>query len=183
MLQLVKLNEEYKHQLHELMDEWTAANEKIVPFAIRKNDYHDFQNYVNNLDDKITENPNLAPSTTYFCLDTDRNIFVGAVNIRHNLNDILLQSGGRIGDGIRPSERRKGFGTQMLKLALDKCREMGIEKVLIICDKENIASAKTITNNGGRLENEIMHNGTFMQRYWIQTADVENNLEVTHNRH
>ena len=172
MLQLVRLNEEYKNQLHELMDEWTAANEKIVPFAIRKNDCHDFQNYVNNLDDKITENPNLVPSTTYFCLDTNRNIFVGAVNIRHYLNDTLLQSGGHIGDGIRPSERRKGFGTQMLKLALDKCREMGIEKVLMICDKENIASAKTIINNGGRLENEIMHNGTFIQRYWIQTTDV-----------
>ena len=107
------------------------------------------------------------PDSTYFALDEERNIFVGAVNIRHHLNERLLLNGGHIGDGVRPSERRKGYGTQMVALALEKCRELGIEKVLMVCDRENIASAKTIIKNGGVLENEVEVEGTMEQRYWI----------------
>ncbi len=51
--------------------------------------------------------------TTLFCLDKDRNIFVGAVNIRHYLNDELLKTGGHIGDGIRPSEK-KGYAKSII---------------------------------------------------------------------
>lgn len=167
MLQLVRLNINYIEQLNDMMSEWTSTDEKIVPYAIRKNDYHDFDNYVKNLDDDNKDKPNIVPSTTYFCLDSDRNIFVGAVNIRHYLNDNLLRCGGHIGDGIRPSERNKGYATKMISLALDKCREMGMEKVLMTCDKDNIASAKTIIKNGGVLENEILDNGLLIQRYWI----------------
>lgn len=107
------------------------------------------------------------PDTTLFCLDKDRNIFVGAVNIRHYLNEYLLQCGGHIGDGIRPSERRKGYATAMIGLALKECKKLGIDKVLICCDKENIGSAKSIQKNGGVLENEIEKDGTIEQRYWI----------------
>ena len=102
------------------------------------------------------------------CLDKDRNIFVGAVNIRHYLNDSLLKTGGHIGDGVRPSERRKGYATAMIALALEECRKLGIHKVLMCCDKENIASAKSIIKNGGILENEFVNSdGKVEQRYWI----------------
>ena len=74
---------------------------------------------------------------------------VGAVNIRHRLNEQLLLNGGHIGDGIRPSQRHKGFGTQMIALALMECRKIGLSKVLMVCDKENTASARTIQKNGG----------------------------------
>lgn len=110
----------------------------------------------------------LVPDSTYFCLDEERNIFVGAVNIRHYLNESLLFDGGHIGDGVRPSERGKGIGTKMIALALEKCGEMGIDKVLMVCNKSNIASAKTIINNGGVLENEITVNSVIEQRYWIE---------------
>jgi predicted acetyltransferase len=100
-------------------------------------------------------------------LDLDRNIFVGAVNIRHYLNESLLFDGGHIGDGIRPSERRKGYATAMIQLALDECKKMGITKVLMVCDKDNIGSAKSIIKNGGILENEIYSDGVLQQRYWI----------------
>lgn len=102
------------------------------------------------------------------CLDKDRNIFVGAVNIRHYLNDSLLKTGGHIGDGVRPSERRKGYATAMIALALEECKKLGIHKVLMCCDKENIASAKSIIHNGGILENEVEEKGHLEQRYWIQ---------------
>ena len=92
---------------------------------------------------------------------------VGAVNIRHYLNESLLLNGGHIGDGVRPSERRKGIATKMIALALDECKKLGMEKVLMVCNKENIGSAKSIQNNGGILENEIEVDGVVVQRYWI----------------
>ena len=111
---------------------------------------------------------NLVPDSTFFCLDEDRDIFVGAVNIRHYLNEALLRDGGHIGDGVRPSERRKGIATKMIGLALDECRKLGIDRVLMVCDKDNIGSAKSIINNGGVLENEIIDGEVIEQRYWIE---------------
>lgn len=167
-IRLVKLSKEYKGHLVEMMDEWTNANEKIVPYAIRKNDYHNFDEYLVNLD--VLENDKgLVPDSTFFCLDVERNIFVGAINIRHYLNDALMLNGGHIGDGIRPSERRKGYATAMIDLALEECRRLGIDKVLMVCDKDNIGSAKSIVKNGGILENEIVVDGVVEQRYWIDT--------------
>ena len=64
-IRLVKLTKEYKGQLVEMMDEWTNANEKIVPYAIRKNDYHNFDEYLVNLD--VLENDKgLVPDSTFF---------------------------------------------------------------------------------------------------------------------
>lgn len=168
MLKLVKLEEKYKKQLFDMMDEWYATGEKIVPYAITKNDYHNFEEYLEKLEVKENDQ-GLVPNSTYFCLDTERNIFVGAVNIRHYLKESLLLNGGHIGDGVRPSERRKGIATKMIGLALEECRKLGIERVLMVCNKENIGSAKSIQNNGGILENEIeLEKGKIEQRYWIE---------------
>lgn len=165
-LKLVKLTNEYEKQLKEMMDEWTATDEKIIPSAITVNDYHDFEFYKNHLC-RDKENNGMVPETTYFCLDLDRNMFVGAITIRHYLTENLKHNGGHIGDGIRPSERRKGYGSAMIGLALKEAKKMGITKVLMCCDKRNIASAKSIMNNGGILENEVKIDGVIKQRYWI----------------
>lgn len=167
MLQLVKLTAENYPLLVEMMDEWTAAGEKIVPYAIRKVDYRHFGTYLPSLEVSHDRDESLVPDSTFFCLDTDRNIFVGAVNIRHWLNEGLLLNGGHIGDGVRPSERRKGIATKMIALALEECRKLGIGRVLMVCDKDNIGSAKSIMSNGGVLENEIVVDGVTEQRYWI----------------
>ena len=168
MLELVKLSEEYRPQLDEMMDEWTASGEKIIPYSIRKNDYRDFEYYLKNLD-VTEENERFVPDTTFFALDTERNIFVGAVNIRLRLNARLLTDGGHIGDGVRPSERRKGYASEMIRLALFECKKLGIHRVLMCCNKDNIGSAKSIVRNGGILENEIISkDGDIVQRYWIE---------------
>lgn len=166
MIKLVKLEEKYKKQFMDMMDEWSATGEKIIPYSIRKNDYKNFDYYLENLEVKEETNSSV-PDSTFFGLDTDRNIFVGAVNIRHYLNESLLLDGGHIGDGVRPSERRKGFATEMIRLALEECKKLGITKVLMVCDKDNIGSAKSIINNNGILENEILVDGVIEQRYWI----------------
>lgn len=166
-LKLVRLEPCYQSHLKDMMEEWYATGERIVPYAIRRLDYHDFDYYMNNLDmrDDIL---GLVPDSTFFCLDEDQDIFVGAVNIRHYLNDRLLLNGGHIGDGVRPSQRRKGIASQMIGLALDECRKLGITRVLMVCDKENIGSAKSIQRNGGVLENEVVVDGVVEQRYWIE---------------
>ena len=168
-LTLVKLEPKYKPQLCDMLDEWSRTGEKIVPYAIWKNDYHDFEYYLENLQ-ILEECDGRVPDSTFFCLDEDRNIFVGAVNIRHYLTGAMLLNGGHIGDGVRPSERGKGIATQMIGIALRECKKLGIDRVLMVCDKENVASAKSIVKNGGILENEVTVDGTVEQRYWISTA-------------
>ncbi len=165
-LKLVKASQKYEKQIKDMLDEWYASKEKIIPYAIRKDDYHDFENYCKNLEVKEALN-GLVPDSTFFCLDTDRNIMVGAVNIRHYLNESLLISGGHIGDGVRPSERRKGIATKMIALSLEECKKLKIDKVLMVCNKNNIGSKKSIINNGGVLENEIEVDGEIVERYWI----------------
>jgi len=168
MLKLVTLTNEYELQLRDMMDEWTATGETIVPYSIGRIDYKNFSEYVSGFHEELKGIPDFVPATTLFCLDTERNIFVGAVNIRHYLNNKLLLNGGHIGDGIRPSERRKGYATKMIELALGECKKLGINRVLMVCNKDNIGSAKSIIYNGGILENEINIEGNIEQRYWIQ---------------
>jgi predicted acetyltransferase len=116
--------------------------------------------------DLTREDGRHVPSTTYFAV-TDNHI-VGTLQIRHKLNDFLLGYGGHIGYGVRPSERRKGYASEMLAQALDICRRSGIKKALVTCDNDNIGSARTIMKNGGILENEVpQQDGTILQRYWI----------------
>ena len=165
-LRLVKLEAKYRRHLDEMMGEWYATGEKIIPYAIRRLDYRDFEHYMENLEVK-DGSCGLVPDSTFFCLDEEQDIFVGAVNIRHYLNDALLLDGGHIGDGVRPSERRKGIATAMIGLALDECRKLGIDRVLMVCDRENVGSAKSIIRNGGVMENEIEVDGVWEQRYWI----------------
>jgi predicted acetyltransferase len=168
MIKLVRLSEEYKHHLFDIMEEWTTSGEKIIPYSIRRLNYQEFEVYLNGFhDDENRKEEGKVPSTTYWGYDTQRDIFVGAVNIRHFLNEQLLLNGGHIGDGIRPSERRKGYATKLIGLALEVCKDMGLSRVLMVCDQRNIGSRKSIINNGGILENELLIDGVLEQRFWI----------------
>ena len=170
-LKLVKGSYEYKEQIIDMLKEWIDYNENhpeanTSPNAIFRNNYEDFAYYLEHLEYKEPQE-GLVPDSTFFCFDEKRNLMVGAVNIRHDLNDYLLKYGGHIGDGIRPSERRKGYATEMIRLALEECRKLGLTRVLVTCDKNNIGSAKSIIRNGGILENEVLEEGSIKQRYWI----------------
>lgn len=167
MLTLVRPSKKYRTHLNDMMEEWTRTNEEIVPYSIRRIDYRDFDRYLQGFEEEQKGLPGFVPATTFFAFDTERNIFVGAVNIRHRLNEALLLNGGHIGDGVRPSERRKGYATKMIALALEECRKLKLDSVLMVCDKQNIGSAKSIVKNGGILENEIEVGGNIEQRYWI----------------
>lgn len=98
------------------------------------------------------ESEGRTPSTTYLLVRKEDERIIGSFNIRHYLTRKLDESfSGHIGYGIRPSERKKGYATEGLRLALEKCREMGMKSVKLGCYTFNIGSRKTILNNGGKL--------------------------------
>ena len=109
----------------------------------------------------------LVPSSTYLGVREKDNYIVGMIDIRHYLNEYLTQAGGHIGYGVRKTERNKGYAKQMLKLALEKCKELKIKKVLITCDEDNIASEKVILSANAKLEDIRNVNGENKKRFWI----------------
>ena len=109
----------------------------------------------------------LVPSSTYLGVREEDNYIVGMIDIRHYLNEYLTQVGGHIGYGVRKTERNKGYAKQMLKLALEKCKELKIKKVLITCDEDNIASEKVILSANAKLEDIRNVDGENKKRFWI----------------
>ena len=83
------------------------------------------------------------------------NRLVGMIQVRHYFNDYLEKFGGNIGYSVRPGERRKGYGKEMLKSVLPFCRDIGLERVLITCLEDNIGSEKTMLANGGVYESTV----------------------------
>ncbi len=107
-----------------------------------------------------------VPETEYWLVDGDE--YIGGLNIRHRLSDHLREIGGHIGYSIRPSKRKQGYGKLILKLGIEKAKEMGFEKVLLTCDVTNDGSRKIIEGNGGVLENVVPHEGNpDKARFWI----------------
>ena len=111
-----------------------------------------------------------VPCITYFAVREEDHRIVGMANIRLGMNDFLRREAGQIGYSVRPTERRKHYGTEILKMALNVCRRIGYTETILTCDKNNPASAGVIKNCGGVLEAEFF-SGTFqetLQRYTIQ---------------
>lgn len=138
------------------------------------NEYDDFDAWLANVrrySSPETTPAGKVPSTQYLALDENEHL-VGMVNLRHCLNDYLMEFGGHIGYSVRPADRKNGYAIQMLKLALDEAKALGIDRVRIACDRYNIASAKTIQANGGVLDGERYdpQDSTLTQRYWIKNA-------------
>lgn len=125
--------------------------------------------YIKKIKSKETCDPNWVPEHQFLCIRESDHRLIGMINIRPDMNDECLRYYGNIGYSIRKSERKKGYAKEQLRLALDLCRCMGMNKVLITCNKDNTPSSKTIIANGGVLENEIFDSddNSTVQRYWI----------------
>ena len=110
-------------------------------------------------------------ASTYWLICRGR--IVGTCNLRHHLNDFLRGLGGHIGYAVRPSQRRKDYGRQMLGLALEKARALGIERLLVTCGDDNIASARVIEKNGGKLADKVPSENreVLTRRYWIDLKE------------
>ncbi|MGS2616862.1 GNAT family N-acetyltransferase [Micromonospora sp. LZ34] len=92
---------------------------------------------------------------------------LGGIALRHGLDDFVRRVG-HVGYGIRPSARRRGLATWALGRMLDVARRDGLDRVLIVCAEENIASARTIEHHGGVLEGIRDTELGPARRYWIK---------------
>lgn len=100
----------------------------------------------------------------------EQGTYLGAITLRHALNDYLRAVGGHIGFGIRPSARRRGLARWALGAVLPRAHALGLDRVLITCDDDNVASARTIEANGGVLEDVRSVDGGLKRRYWVELA-------------
>lgn len=161
--------EKHEKQWQTIIEEFESLGEAIIPYAL-KLETENYEVYLEKtMDFHLNRNvpDNFVPASLYFLMADGSDKILGAVSIRHRLNAYLLERGGHIGYGIAPSERRKSYATEILALALEKCKDLGIEKALVTCDKSNLGSSKTILKNFGMLENEVVEeSGNIVERYW-----------------
>ncbi len=170
-IKLVFPTEKYKTQVEEYLREHYENGEYSLNGVGGLDRIKDFDKWLIKVRNDIREETcgeGKCPATLFLAIRNDDEKLIGMLQIRHYLTERLLKDCGHIGDGVRPSERRKGYATEMIRLALEECKKMNIEKVLMVCHKDNIGSKKSIINNGGILENEALdENGKIYQRYWI----------------
>ena len=153
-------------QIQDYKNEFIVNNE-IIQGATNMTDLSiaEWIQFAKNTKYKDTVTPGFVTAHTFFALYNDK--IVGIINARHELNDYLLNFGGHIGYSVRKSERRKGYAKAMLSYTVEFLFSLGLEKILITCDKNNIASKRTIESCGGILENEVIEETRTTLRYWI----------------
>ena len=167
-MELVKPDEKYLSSYAEAVEEDLIHKSDAVrafgdPDTIIEKSYR----YEHGIDLK----PGYVKATTLWLIDQGK--FIGEIGIRHELTPALLRFGGNIGYKVRWSERGKGYGAKMLRMALQYCKSaLGLRRVLITCDDDNIASIKVIERNGGMLEdrvtNRLERGIVTTRRYWIE---------------
>lgn len=173
MIKLVKPSREYYQLYKDMMDEWNMEGSRIAPWPLQMK-YHTLQYFEEMLKrvQEVERGENLegyAASTTYWLHDDERNILLGASNLRHYLTEEGLKKWGHIGYGIRPYERGKGYATQLLKLTLEEAKIKNIDKVLLGAYVGNIGSWKVMEKCNAKLENIVIEEETGLpiKRYWI----------------
>ncbi len=176
-MELREVTKQDKEKIIEMYDEYMMS--ELIPGIDRFEGIRDFEkieklNFNDWIDDleknKYEENlpESYSPHTLYLAIN-DNNKIVGAIGIRWKKVPVLMTFGGLIGYSVRPSQRGKGYASEMLKLALDKFKNTNIENILITCKDFNIASKKVIEKNGGIYENTYSNDdGYNYLRYWIK---------------
>lgn len=170
MLKLIEAEEKY---LKDYCEAYELSVKKIKEKEINEHDLM-FMNpkQVNIIEQMKNINNGKNDSITiynYFAVDNEK--LIGIIQIRTNLTKDLLKNGGNIGYAVNPKYWKKGYGTNILKLGLKKAKELGIRKILISCDYENIGSTKIIEKNGGILDSiiEVIEDNEkyLIRRYYI----------------
>ena len=167
---LVKPSKEYQDQIMGFKQEFVDYQETLHG-GCGLHEFDDYDLWLKYVD--RMGNPNDIPegrvlSSEYASVRQSDHVVVGLVNIRHYLNEELLLLSGHVGYSIRPSERQKGYAHEQLRLALIECDKLGINPILITCNKDNEGSRRTILKASGVKENEIIEeDGNIVERYWI----------------
>ncbi len=175
MLQIIEADkkylEEYKEAYLESLKQIELGNIKKHDLMFENPDEVDVIQKIKDHRDITKLKPTYVPSYDFFAVDGDN--FIGVIHIRIRLTEGLLRYGGHIGYGINPKYWRMGYGKELLRIGLEKYKDLIEEdKILITCDDDNIGSSKIIEANGGILENKVINTDddeTFLtRRYWIK---------------
>lgn len=171
---LVKPDLVYFNEYNEMMKEWCLSKTQIAPWFLDEpiDTIEEFAQLVQKLDEyeNANQDKEFCSTTSYFVIDENDKL-IGAASLRHYLTVKGLKTWGHCGYGVRPSERKKGYGTQILKLLLKEAQNKKIHKILIGAHKTNIGSCKVIENCNGILENTVIDpddSSEEINRYWIK---------------
>jgi predicted acetyltransferase len=150
--------------------EFAEAGEDLVPWVLADlgGDVNAYVEYLEQQSRAQSLPDGRVPHSTFWLVDGSGEV-VAISNLRHRLNEFLSEVGGHIGFGVRPSARRRGFATQVLRCTLIEAQRLGIERVLVTCDKGNLGSERAIRKNHGVLQDEIWSDvySRVVQRFWI----------------
>jgi len=154
----------------ELVREFVEGGEPLVPFSTRF-PHDDFGKFLEHLSACARGEglpPGFVAHSTYWLVLGGTEV-VAVSNLRHELTEPLRREGGHIGYGVRPSARRNGYATELLRQTLLRAEALGLSEVLITCDKTNEPSVRTILRNGGVLESEeyLPEHQDVVQRYRV----------------
>ncbi len=173
-LQLQLPTLEHKKAAEDFKKEFFENGETVINGSalLDQLEYDEWLEYNIKNRDKSTASPNWVPATTFFAVREQDNKIVGIIDIRHNLdNKFLSEYGGHIGFSVRPTERKKGYATEMLKMALIYAKTLGLQKVMLGCFSDNIASIKTIVKCGGILTETKVYSG-----YKLNIPDLQGKI-------
>lgn len=163
----------YYEKYNDMMREWVDSDTQIAPWFLDKpfDTIEGFAELVQKLDEleNANQDKQFSSTTSYFVIDEEDRL-IGAASLRHYLTVKGLGTWGHCGYGVRPSERNKGYGTEILKLLLDEAKSKRIYRVLVSAHKSNVASCKVIEKCNGILENTVTdpdNNNEQINRYWV----------------
>ena len=169
-MKLVVPSIKYLTQFTCFCDDFLKNDPQNAQYYVQRNMH--FTEYIKSLLDEekgINLQEGYVPCSHFWLVNSD-NVLVGAIRIRHHIdNEFLSLEGGHIGYDIAPSYRGRGNGKLMLNLALVKAKQLGITKALLTADEDNLASRKVIEANGGEFEKIVMGKvfPNPLARYWI----------------
>ena len=125
-------------------------------------------------DEEYAKKDGKCPGKTFLLIRENDNRIVGTINVRWDLNEKMLQFGGHIGYGIRPTERRKGYNKINLYLGIIEAKKVGLDRVMLDCDADNIGSDKTLQALGGTLERTEVDpsDGVLTKVYWFNVDET-----------
>lgn len=172
MLKLIKPTYDLHSEFLELVAEYQQTSEfRMFDQNNLTLIYENFSDYIQHLENNskgINLKPGFVPATNFWLVMNSK-IILGESQLRHWLVPTLEHRGGHIGYMIRPSQRNKGYGTKILAMTLEKARNMGLSRVLLTCDRDNLASVRVIQKNQGKLTSEgfIENSEKVIFRYWI----------------